>query len=291
MMRVSAVVLVLLVSGLHASLSLYKDSLKKNIQLLEKKQSIADVIRAITPLPILIQLDLVYHILLASKVFTITQREELLRWALPYFKATISQTDYANLVFIKDTFLEPLKVLHKGPRLSYLVAGPNAQLCNKKSTLLMKAVNEGRISLITKLLELGANPNAQDTQGLTALYFAPTIEIAQLLLNAKANINHLDNNGSNILFYEDNPDMIKFFVSKKADVEHLNKNDQNAIIYHAEHNEIDAIKALLEAGARINQRNSDGLTALDLAFEHPEVTEETIDFLISQGAKTSDDLG
>lgn len=290
MLKTSVFLVLIITTCAHASQSLYKEALKKNIQLLEKKHSVTDVKAMLTSLAPSVQVDIVFYLLLASKVYTIEQREEILQWFLDSYKKNISTTDYSDLMFIKEKYLQPLKILHKGPRLSYLVAGPNAQLCDKKSTLLMKAASIGKLSLVRKLIELGANPNAQDDLGLTALFFALNIDTADLLIKAGANVHHVDKNGSNILFYEDNPKIIKLLVSKGVSLDHLNTFDKNAIAFHAVSNDTDAIKELVHAGAKINQLNNAGLTALDQALDDSKIEQATLEFLIANGAKTANEL-
>lgn len=275
---------------LHASLPLYQQAIQKNIQLLEKTHSVSHVFKVLASLPVSIQLDIVYHILLASKVFTVPEREEIVRWFLSRNVKNISETDHQNLLFIKEKFLNSLKIIHKGPRLTYLVAGPNAQLCDKKSTLLIKAAAAGKQSLVKKLIDLGANPNQQDAQGFTPLFFAANALIAQTLIEAKANVNSVDIHGSTPLFYENDPEIIKVLIAHGASLTHLNNYGQNALAFHAENDDIPAIDALLKAGAAINQYNEDGLTALDLALDDITIASETIDFLIQHGAKTAHEL-
>lgn len=282
--------LIVLTGMCHASLPLYQQAIQKNIQLLEKTHSVPHVIKLLSSLPITIQLDIVYQIILASKVFTILEREEILTWFINHHEKNISATDNKDLLFIKEKFLKLLKIIHKGPRLTYLVAGPNAQLCDKKSTLLIKASAAGRQSLVRKLIELGANPNQQDAQGFTALFFVADAPTAQILLAAKANVNHVDIHGSTPLFYEDNPDVLALLVAHGASLTHFNNYAQNALAFHAENNSVKAINALLKLGAPINQRNEDGLTALDIALDDITIDAETIDFLIDKGAKTAQEL-
>ncbi|MFZ5953957.1 MAG: ankyrin repeat domain-containing protein [Candidatus Dependentiae bacterium] len=299
-----ATIFYLLASHTIHGLSHYQKSLKANLDQIEKEHSVKKAIHLILNLPVTAGLDLLYSLLLSSKVYTITEREAILDGYLKSPSRAISQTDEEhiapknliskedldNLYFIKEKFLNALKIVHEGPRVSYLVAGPNAQLCNKKSTLLMKAVNENRYSLIKKLLSLGVFVNATDTQGLTALFFAPNIKIAQLLLDHNANINHTDNTGSSILFYEEDPVLIKFFINKGASITHENNEGYTALAHHATQNNIRAIQALLDNGANINQFNDDELTVLDLIEDDLKVTAQTKKFLINKGAKTSQEI-
>lgn len=299
-----ATIFYLLASHTIHGLNHYQKSFKANLDKLEQEHSVNKAIDLILNLPVTAGLDLLYSLLLSSKVYTITEREAILDGYLKSPSRAISQTDEEhiaprnlipkedldNLYFIKDKFLNALKIVHVGPRVSYLVAGPNAQLCNKKSTLLMKAVNENRYNLIKRLLSLGASVSAVDAKGLTALFFVPNIKIAQLLLDHNANINHTDNTGSSILFYEEDPALIKFFISRGASITHENNEGHTALAYHATQNNIRAIQALLDNGANINQLNDDDLTVLDLIEDDPKVTTKTKQFLINKGAKTSPEI-
>lgn len=274
----------------QSSESLYTQSLKKTVDLIEKAHSIKHVQEYLTNLPLNIQLDIIYYILLASKVFTLKEREQILTNFLTNTGQLISETDRHNLQFIKKEFIDALKVLHKGPRVSYLVAGPNAQLCTKKTTLLIKAAANGNVSLIERLISLGANPNMQDFEGHSPLFYSKNLSVAQLLLVSGAKINLPDNNGNTVIFLEDDPAILAYYINNGANLKHLNNDGLNALGVHASQNEIAAAKLLLKAGVPINQVNRNNQTLFDILEDDINVKASTIDFLIINGALTADEL-
>lgn len=107
-------------------------------------------------------------------------------------------------------------------------------------TPLHLAAAKGKVSEVERLLELGANPNAQDDNGWSPLHFsaqAVSPEVARVLLLSGADLELKDSFGNTPLFRA-------VFESKG-----------NGSV----------IEVFLKAGARIDTRNSAGVTPLSLA--------------------------
>lgn len=90
-----------------------------------------------------------------------------------------------------------------------VIEGANLDSQINGPTVLMLAVQKINIPFITKLLELGADPNIEDEDGDTAIFWlvnhfdSEEIErdkhIIDLLIDAGANIDHINNSDSNVL--------------------------------------------------------------------------------------------
>lgn len=80
----------------------------------------------------------------------------------------------------------------------------NIDIVSGMGTALMAATVKGNASIVKKLLENKANPNASDSNGTTALIYASIFknyEIADFLIKAKADPNAKDNRGNSAIDY------------------------------------------------------------------------------------------
>ncbi|CCG57640.1 ankyrin repeat-containing protein [Brachyspira pilosicoli WesB] len=66
---------------------------------------------------------------------------------------------------------------------------------------LFLAVKYNNIEEVKSYLDKGANPNAQDEYGFTALMYATLIDIAKLLIEEGTDVNIKDNAGATINVY------------------------------------------------------------------------------------------
>ena len=63
------------------------------------------------------------------------------------------------------------------------------------------------------------------------------------------------------------PEIIKGLAKAKVDVNFSDKHGRTALHFHAVEGHLEVVRALLENDARLDQRDSEGKTALDLATE------------------------
>ncbi|HUC86529.1 MAG TPA: ankyrin repeat domain-containing protein, partial [Candidatus Acidoferrales bacterium] len=129
----------------------------------------------------------------------------------------------------------------------------------KGMTPLLGAVQNGQLKIAQTLIAAGANVNLKDSKGQTALScFQTSPEICQALLNAGADPNTVDADGRTPLSYaveRNSVQMVKLLLAAKA--------DPNALFYALD--KPDLLQALLNAGAKVDARRSDGHTPLDAA--------------------------
>ena len=173
---------------------------------------------------------------------------------------------------------------------------------------------------ITALIKAGADLNAKDYSGRTALMIAvsdnPNHEIIKALLDAKADVNAKNDNGKTALMLAAgnnllNPEIINTLLLAGADLK-AKDDDNETAMYYARWNENPEIKKmadtvlfasenptkdllksaldegatlaqitkLIEAGADLNAKDDDGMTALMLTARYnpnPEVIKALVD--------------
>ena len=132
------------------------------------------------------------------------------------------------------------------------VAGQDPQ----NDTALRKAAQDGDIQAVNDLLAKGANVNAKDDKGRTALlWVAPA---------------------------RDNPEMAKLLIAKGADCNAKDNDGETALMIAASQSNPGILTALIEAGAEVNAQNNAGGTALMAAAFRANLDE--IKILLSKDA-------
>jgi ankyrin repeat protein len=112
---------------------------------------------------------------------------------------------------------------------------------------LRKAAQDGEMTAVKELLEKGANVNARDEAGKTALlWVAPA---------------------------RDNPEMAKLLIDRGADVNAKDNAGETALMIASSQSNHGIVTALLEAGAEVNAQNNVGGTALMAAAIRANVEE------------------
>lgn len=130
------------------------------------------------------------------------------------------------------------------------------------TTALMRCTNKEMVRL---LLDNGANINIQNTKGYTALHIAMLLkktEIAKALIEAGADLsiqNQIGVRPINMAVSQGNMELVKFLLHKGADID-LEKALFDAIFSK----NIEMIKFVFSQGVNIDAQNKDGNTPLHL---------------------------
>ena len=121
------------------------------------------------------------------------------------------------------------------------------------------------------ILKAGANINAKDADGMTALIHAANFardKVTKLLLKHGADVKIRDSSGKTALMYaadHQKDDVARLLLEHGADVNAKDKFGNTALMYAAAHQEDDVAKLLLEHGADVNAKDKSGNTALMFA--------------------------
>jgi hypothetical protein len=154
----------------------------------------------------------------------------------------------------------------------------NATAYESGGTALMAASVNGQTEAVRALLRKGANVNAKDKFGRTALLSGAgaiirRLEIVRALLDRGADVNARSNETGFALTtalmeasYHGNLDVVRALLDKGADVNATgNKDGATPLMAASEQGHIEVVRTLLEKGADVDAKGNDGTTALNVA--------------------------
>ena len=146
---------------------------------------------------------------------------------------------------------------------------------------LHSAVKGNSIQCVKLLLEKGADVNARNRDGYTAIFSVSTVDIAEILVENGANLNTVGRYNSTPLKYaiaRQHIDVVRYLITQGANVNHVAKLDFRetmtqcalSLIVQKTPQEkkdkaLEILEILLEAGANPNIQSVDGTTALHTA--------------------------
>lgn len=146
------------------------------------------------------------------------------------------------------------------------------------SEMLIEAAGNGDLARVRSLLASGADANARDAEGATALMRAAhlgRLDVVRALVDGGADVNATDERGWGALAkaaYNADldrgfADVVGFLIERGANVEAPIGYGIRPLMLAAGYGEIAVVEALLAGGADVLARNDGGLTALMMVKE------------------------
>lgn len=132
------------------------------------------------------------------------------------------------------------------------------------SVSLIEAVKADNRAQALQLIQQGADVNAREPDGTTALHYAAhngNAELVERLLRAKAKVNVQNDYGASPMSEAaqiGHAGIIKALLKAGADVESPNREGQTALMAVARAGNVEAAQALLKAGAQVDAREQWG---------------------------------
>ena len=207
-------------------------------------------------------------------------------------KQPLSDQDHTDNTEKKDLEEELLKAAELGDKkslLELLLKGADvnkARLLEDGSTPLMLAAQYNYVGCVDLLLNEGADVNAFDNEGNTALLkTADKCESLQLLIQASANVNVTNDVNSSPLMvavWEGNDKCVELLIEAGADVNYCDTEGSTPLMQAAQYGYVECLKCLIQAKTDVNEAREDGLTALLAATKNGRV--RCMDVLIGAGA-------
>ena len=141
-----------------------------------------------------------------------------------------------------------------------LGADPNLpeQIMGNTALIELASIKQADTTMVTALLEGGADINAQNCLGYTALLYAVKnnhLELVQELVNAGANVNLQTKGGDTPLIYavkNKNIDIVDILLEKEPDLNLQDEAGYTALTYAEENDSIEIANALVEKGAEVS---------------------------------------
>ena len=150
---------------------------------------------------------------------------------------------------------------------------------------LHKEAHEGNLQSVLMLLNTGADPEAQDSLGQTALNLAARqghAEVVEAFIKSNADVNHSDKEGWTALrsaAWGGHSDVVGALLEGKAYVDQADGDQRTALRAAAWGGHDDIVMKLLEHNANVNKVDNEGRTALIAAayMGHAEIVEHLLD--------------
>ena len=158
-------------------------------------------------------------------------------------------------------------------------------------TPLMYAAAAGSVDAMTFLLAQGADVNAQNEFGSTALIWSATdLAKVKLLLSHGANINTASKRGRTALFLaamtDHSADTVRLLLAKGADAKITDSFKNTVLNAAAAGNDTETIRLIIDAGVDVNAANALGLSPL-IASAGANGNVRAVKILLAKGAQVN----
>lgn len=154
---------------------------------------------------------------------------------------------------------------------------------------LLAAARARSTTTATALLDRGANPDARDRNGDSALQLAIRLgatDLARLLIDRGASVDLRNLAGVSPLMsaaFHQRPDVVRMLLAARADIAPVDRVKKTAAIYAAAGGCAECLAALLDGGVLPDSRDENDSTLLMWASGYGQ--ERVVELLLQRGAK------
>ncbi|MDE5580404.1 MAG: ankyrin repeat domain-containing protein [Treponemataceae bacterium] len=144
-----------------------------------------------------------------------------------------------------------------------------------KTAALLEAIENNDVAKTRQAIDAGADIHAKVPYGNTTgtvlmkalVCYAP--DVARLLIEMGADVNEKDDQGMTALMRADDlpTDITTLLIAHGADVNARCNDGRTALMFAVNHHATEAAGLLIKAGAYVNVQDNDGITALMIAEE------------------------
>lgn len=195
----------------------------------------------------------------------------------------------------ENTFLKTIEYVNKKINLNFNATNENGD------TFLIAASRQGSLKIVKSLIGYGADVNAKNNDGRTALMLTSNLEIAKLLIDNGADTK---NSLTYLTSVNTKWEMVKLLIDNGADINArgsgmfgnppliigvINYMGYSPLPYYEYSEILEKIKFLIDKGADVNVKDNIGRSVLEktidiLNIQHWELVLEIVKLLVDNGA-------
>lgn len=143
----------------------------------------------------------------------------------------------------ENTFLKTIEYVNKKINLNFNATNENGD------TFLIAASRQGSLKIVKSLICYGADVNAKNNDGRTALMLTSNLEIAKLLIDSGADVNAKNNDGGTALIWADKLEIAKLLIDNGADINAKDSLGHTALTQAVNWDRLEIAKLLIDNGA------------------------------------------
>jgi ankyrin repeat protein len=122
---------------------------------------------------------------------------------------------------------------------------------------LIFAAKTGQGALVKMLLAGGADPNAFDGEGCTALYHCDSAHVCRLLIAGKADVHYSDRQYNSPLHMASTGEIAKLILDEGADVDDVNDRQETPLHWALVNCRSDVVAALVRGRANVRVKDNE----------------------------------